>query len=301
MDWRLKSFLINAGSFTSGLALGYYLVNTKESSAADCAGKEMNLTKGETDNPYEEIKSVYEYLAFNYGGMDTNCMFDDLRPQYGYEFPKETAEICLKHLPSRGTRALDIGCAVGRASFELASKCEEVVGIDFSHHFVKVCNELKMRGSKNYQVLVEGEIMSDHKAVVPDHLNRERCHFQQGDACNLSDDLGTFDCVLAGNLICRLPHPSKFLHRLKTLVNPDGICVITSPYTFLKDYTNKSNWLGGYVDSDGTQVRGFDSMKKILLSDFDLVEDIDLPFLIRETYRKHQWTVSHVTVWKRKV
>ena len=41
-------------------------------------------------------------------------------------------------------------------------------------------------------------------------------------------------------------------------------------------------------------------MKSILEEDFDLIEQIDVPFLIRETYRKHQWTVADVVVWRRK-
>ena len=67
-------------------------------------------------------------------------------------------------------RALDIGCAVGRASFELASKCQEVIGIDFSHNFVKACNQLKKDGKMDYKVLVEGDLRSDHTAVVSSNL-----------------------------------------------------------------------------------------------------------------------------------
>lgn len=68
---------------------------------------------------------------------------------------------------------------------------------------------------------------------------RNRCIFKQGDACNLPTDLGTFDCILAGNLICRLRDPFAFLHRLPGLVAPGGILVITSPYTWLEQFTAK--------------------------------------------------------------
>ena len=40
-------------------------------------------------------------------------------------------------------RALDLGCAVGRASFELARYFEDVVGVDYSQAFVDTANELK--------------------------------------------------------------------------------------------------------------------------------------------------------------
>ena len=40
------------------------------------------------------------------------------------------------------TRALDVGCAVGGASFHLSTDFAEVVGIDFSHAFVDMANAL---------------------------------------------------------------------------------------------------------------------------------------------------------------
>nr|CAB3262498.1 uncharacterized protein LOC100180046 [Phallusia mammillata] len=258
-------------------------------------------TKGETDNPYESVALLNQYLAFNYGGPSVNCLFDG--PKDGFDFPKATADICVKYFnrdASIPSRALDIGCAVGRASFELAREFQEVIGIDYSHGFVKTCDVLKQAGSMEYEAPVEGDLTEKHTAVVPSDIDRTRCHFQTGDACNLPLNLGKFGCVLAANLICRLPSPTDFLLRLGNLVETGGICVITSPYTFMDTFTPKNKWLGGYVDKNGQEVRAIDTMKRVLSPQFDLVDCIDLPFLIRETARKHQWTVAHVSIWKRK-
>ena len=62
----------------------------------------------------------------------------------------------------------------------------------------------------------------------------------------------------------------------------------------------QSQWLGGYVKEDGTTVSGFQGLKKELGQDFDFVEEVNMPFFIRETSRKNQWTVAHATVWRRK-
>ena len=37
-----------------------------------------------------------------------------------------------------------------------------------------------------------------------------------------------------------------------------------------------------------------------MATDFDLIETKEMPFVIKETEREHQWTVSHATVWRRK-
>ena len=54
------------------------------------------------------------------------------------------------------------------------------------------------------------------------------------------------------------------------------------------------------MGEDNSEVRGFDALSDILRPDFELVEQQDMPFLIRETIRKHQWTVAHGSVWRRK-
>ena len=42
------------------------------------------------------------------------------------------------------------------------------------------------------------------------------------------------------------------------------------------------------------------TLKKVLSPAFDLVEEVDMPFSIRETARKNQLTVAEATVWRRK-
>ena len=63
-------------------------------------------------------------------------------------------------------KALDIGCSVGRSSFELARSFDNVIGIDFSHAFIDRCNELKHKGSCQYVLPGEGELGADKVAKV---------------------------------------------------------------------------------------------------------------------------------------
>ncbi len=72
-------------------------------------------------------------------------------------------------LPSR---ALDIGCAVGRSTFELAREFEEVVGIDFSSAFIAKCQQLKILGNSEYSLTVEGNIIEKKTAQVDQAIVR---------------------------------------------------------------------------------------------------------------------------------
>ena len=50
-------------------------------------------------------------------------------------------------------------------------------------------------------------------------------------------------------------------------------------------------------------MRSFDAIHAALTSTeggFDLVEQSDQPFLIKEHDRKYQWGCSHATVWRRR-
>jgi len=194
------------------------------------------------------------------------------------------------------SRVLDVGCAVGRACFELANDFDEVVGIDFSQAFVDCCNELKSKGAIPYRLLEEGANVSHHTAEVNLDVTG-KCHFEQGDACNLSKDLGQFNVVLLANLICRLPQPMDCLNAMKDFVKPGGHLVITSPFSWLEQFTDKEHWLGG---KDDKQSR--DGLVAALTTNgggFKLVEEGAIPFLIREHSRKYQLVYPHLSVFVR--
>jgi len=80
---------------------------------------------------------------------------------------------------------------------------------------------------------------------------------------------------------------------------PGGLLVITSPYTWLEEFTPRERWLGG-IKIDGENVTTRDGLRAALGDRFRLVADPrDLEFVIRETARKFQHTVAEVTVWER--
>jgi SAM-dependent methyltransferase len=83
----------------------------------------------------------------------------------------------------------------------------------------------------------------------------------QGDACALPASLGTFDAVLAANLLCRVPDPQTCLQGIADALNPGGVLVLTSPFTWMEDYTAKSKWVGGRVCEDGKPLRCADALK----------------------------------------
>lgn len=249
-------------------------------------------------NFYETERAVSEYLLFHYGTQDQILPFGG--PADALNYPVRCVSECLNLglLPPQA-RALDLGCAVGRSSFELARHCQEVLGIDFSERFIEVADTLQETGRMDYSFVEEGELTRQATATIPESIQRERVSFLQGDAQNLPASVGQFDVVLMANLIDRLQNPLQCLISLEPFLRPGAQLIITSPYTWLTDYTPKAHWLGGFIRNN-QEVRTFDTLSELLLPRFELLARKNLPFLIREHARKYQWSIAEASVWRKK-
>lgn len=253
-----------------------------------------------TVNPYETDKLLNEYLLFHYGSAAEVLPFES-GPVGALEFPARCINECVDtaQLPPQA-RGLDLGCAVGRATFELARHCAEVVGIDYSHRFIQAAEEIRTTGGRDYFRLDEGECGTPLRAALPAGVDPLRVRFEQGNAMALREDLGRFDVVLLANLIDRLRKPLQCLERLRGLLSPGGVLVITSPYTWMQEYTAREDWLGATVDQEnGTKRSSLEGLRAHLEPAFELEATHDLPFLIREHARKYQWSVAQASVWRR--
>jgi hypothetical protein len=97
---------------------------------------------------------------------------------------------------------------------------------------------------------------------------------------------------------------------------------LLSPYTWLKDYTPKEKWLGGKYEN-GERVFTIHSLEEKLSPNFEpfnIINEgsgyddpiygkfpsasarnaITIPFCLRETRRRFQFTYSEMSVWRRK-
>ena len=285
-------------------AAGTYFLTSSTSAST----QPTTLGADPATNPYETEAQVNEYLLMHFASASLLQPFAKVRdaPTSAAAFPVVCARECVAILTQSAVgsnaRCLDIGCAVGRSTFELARYARAVVGADYSHAFIDTANALKRSRRRNFRVKVEGDIFTSETAVVDADIDVARVSFLQADACRLDKTaLGTFDLVLGANLICRLPKPRAFLADLADIVNVGGFVVLFSPHTWLEQYTPKAEWIGGYIDADGKPIRTATALVAIMKQHgFDLINEKDVPFIIRETERKNQWTVSHMTAFTRR-
>ena len=255
------------------------------------------------ESNYEE-KVVTDYYTTD-SIIAQYCHFGWGDNRLGVEnYPAKCARLALDVMKDRPRKkAFDIGCAIGRSSFELARDFQEVVGVDFSARFIQEAQELKENRTLRYALPIEGELKSFHEVKLSDYAlenTRDRVSFWQADACNLKSIFKEFDLIFAGNLIDRLYDPKKFLDSLAERLNDGGILILTSPYTWQEESTPKEKWIGGYK-RDGENITTLEGLEEILSENFILLETKDVPFVIQETARKHQHTIAQMSIWEKKV
>jgi len=252
----------------------------------------ISETKEEREEMYESDTLVSQYCEFQYG-----------ENYFGVEnFAQKTVAIAKKFITKK-EKALDLGCATGRASFELAKDFEHVDGIDFSVRFIQVGTQLQKEGTVRFSSAEEGELVTP-KEVKLSELGyedvKEKISFLQGDACNLKPHISGYDLVIATNLIDRLYNPYLFLESIAQRMNEGATLVLTSPYTWQESSTKKELWLGGYKDENGEEVHTIETLKRLLSSSFELVHIEDVEFVIKESARKFQHTIAELSVWKKR-
>ena len=104
---------------------------------------------GKKGDKYDTDELVNQYLLFHFGSQADQ---QDEALATRIEFPSvvnlidRTVEL-MNQFASRRIKALDLGCAVGRSTFELARTFESVVGLDYSDAFIDAAEHLRQQRS----------------------------------------------------------------------------------------------------------------------------------------------------------
>jgi len=243
-------------------------------------------------NPYESALLFSQYCELHFG-----------EEYFGVaNFPALCARICIERMGGRRKgRALDVGCAVGRATFELARVFAHVTGVDLSANFIGAAQRLRDTGLISYRLPVEGDLAIRVTRSLTDlelETGRDGVDFMVADAQALPEELTGYDLIFAGNLIDRLPAPRRFLSSVHQRLTPGGMLALTSPYTWLPQFTPREEWLGGFT-AQGKDIYTIDGLKEALTPRFRMSgEPFDVPFVIRETARKYQHVIAQMTIWE---
>jgi putative 4-mercaptohistidine N1-methyltranferase len=297
-----------AGNFEGQVAARDQTLDTES------MGGETQRNGGE-DSVYETDDSLHMYLGLHYpsSGEKENVLPilpHGNTPNHGLRFPQRVVNLLTSLKPiESNNKALDIGCAVGGASFELAKSFDDVDAFDFSESFVGAAKRMQNKEDVRFRIPVEAELFEEVQAVHENGVTLQVCskvNFFTGDACKIGDmaedgRLGTYDGVVMANLLCRLPDPMACLDGLPKIVNKGGVIVMVTPFSWLLEFTPRSKWLGGFYDPVSKEhIRSKDVLQEAMEArGFEKIHEEEIPLVIREHQRKYQYIVSEATGWRK--
>jgi putative 4-mercaptohistidine N1-methyltranferase len=246
------------------------------------------------NDTYEEEPDVTPYCHLHWGKNKLGLP----------NFEQKLAEIAInnsQNIPKE--KALNIGCKVGRTSFELAKEFSEVTGLDFSARQLKAGVNMRDNGAIRYTLTEEDQLVSHHEKLLKDFGLQEtaaRVNFFQGDISNLLSKYTGYNLIVIENALERAYKPKNLLQIIHQRLLPGGVLVIASTYDWQDEFTEKENRLGGYR-LDGEPFSSLDAIKEILSANFKLLQSpVELPFLLHQNARRSTYFTSQVTVWQKK-
>ena len=177
---------------------------------------------------------------------------------YGDLDPEETGEVCpgsVLRVLERGLELageipegpiLDLGCAVGRTTFELAARTgRPVVGVDLGYAMLRLAARTLREGRVRYPRRRVG-LVYDRRDFAVRFPNVEGVDFWACDALALPFPTGTFAAVVGLNVLDCVQSPHDLLAALPRLLAPGGKAILSTPYDWSPAATPVEAWLGGH-------------------------------------------------------
>lgn len=220
-----------------------------------------------------------------------------------HNYAKELAKI-IKHYQQKldlsDNRLLDLGCKLGRTSFELAPYYQHIDAVDFSVQLIAYASRLQNGKSIRYCTENEGEILNFKEIELSDcHIKEttNKLYFKQGDASNLKSQLRGYDLIIMQQVLETHYDPSACLANLTDRLNSNGLLVIVSDYHFDRDNTDVPAFGGIKVNGENTS--GFDMLCQTLSSNYALISEENLLKVTPQTRRNIKLSEQHVTIWQK--
>ncbi|WP_151946441.1 5-histidylcysteine sulfoxide synthase [Aliarcobacter butzleri] len=229
--------------------------------------KSSNEYKQLNNNFYESDESISSYCDLYYGEDNLYTNYVDLLRPY------------LKDL--KNSKALDLGCCVGRTSFELAKIYDEVLGIDFSANYINIGVKLKLYDFVNYKIKKEDKTFEERAISLKDfdlEKVKNKVSFMQGDACNLKEIYKDFDLIFYSSLIDKLYYPKKFLEDVSRRINKNGFFVFLSSHNWFNEHINENN----------------------LFLEFELLDKIEVSSFIKMKNKNYENKTLLMSIWRKK-
>ncbi len=204
-------------------------------------------------NRYETEPLVSSYLWSHYGDLIGDPEVSDAYQRWA-DLVRPASGACL-----------ETGSAVGRFSFEMAKKCDFVVGIDNAASFVRMSRRLMANREAEFALTEEGHITRTATIRFPEDWKTENTEFLVADAQAIPFSSGAFSVVSSLNVMDKVPEPLTHLKEVDRVASRSGRAqlLFSDPFSWSTEAAREEDWLGGKLSGE-FQGRGGDNVVDLL-------------------------------------
>jgi SAM-dependent methyltransferase len=229
----------NIRSFISGNILALYgredLSDSLESLLGDCCGQGSAF-----DTTRQQLSS---YAWDHYAELDPAEA--KMEPPPGSTLRVLEAGLRLAEGVPAGP-ILDAGCSVGRGTFALAERGEELVlGVDLNFPMLRLAAKVLRDEVVRYPRRRVG-LVYERREFAASFRNSENADFWACDVTALPFPATTFGLATGLNLLDCLHAPREFLLSLERVLKPGGKALLACPYDWSAGATPLEGWVGGH-------------------------------------------------------
>jgi uncharacterized protein YbaR (Trm112 family) len=142
--------------------------------------------------------------------------------------------------------ALDIGCSVGRLTFEMTKTHDRAVGVDTSLSFVRAARNLAARRELEFNLIMEGRITEKRFCTLDPDYQLDSAEFIVADAMALPFRTSRFATANSVNVLEKVADPAQHLSETnRVLDKADARFLFSDPFTWDETVSSPSQWLGG--------------------------------------------------------
>lgn len=205
---------------------------------------------GDFSGPGSEFNSIRHYLStYGWDHYGDQAPDDEFPPQQEDTTPGSISRCLQAGFTLTGditTPALDIGCALGRSTFDVADKSSGLtLGIDLNFSLLRVAQKVLREKQISFPLKRTGVVYDPHQYQV-DMPASDNVDFWACDASALPFDNETFGFVSALNVLDTVNSPLNFLRSIDNALKTSGKLILSTPYDWSPP-APLQNWLGGHA------------------------------------------------------
>ncbi|MFH2047420.1 MAG: methyltransferase domain-containing protein [Pseudomonadota bacterium] len=222
--------------------------------------------------PELTMQVISDASGYNSKSMLSSYLWSHFSDMFNDPGATDAYKVWSSFFRESGGFALDIGCSVGRLSFELSRYHSNVIGIDTSISFIKKARELLFKKSLNFDLTIEGLLTEERSCDFDSTWNYDRIDFIVADALRLPFTKNTFSTVTSINVLEKVSRPIQHLADINRVLNNEkSMLVFSDPFSWDESVSDPKHWLGGVENGNGNK-RGIDNIKSLLLGEKNIFD-----------------------------